>query len=58
MPNRDGTGPINGLGKGLGPCGNGMRRGFGCRWSNISKEEEKKMLENQKEAIEKRLKEL
>ena len=58
MPNRDGTGPSNGAGRGLGPCGKGMRRGLGCRWNNLSKEEEKKMLENQKEAIEKRLKEL
>lgn len=61
MPNRDGTGP-RGMGqltgRGLGPCGGGMRRGFGCRWNNLTREEEKKMLELEKEAIEKRLKEL
>lgn len=61
MPRQDGTGP-NGqgsmTGRGLGPCGRGMRRGFGrgmgwrCggRYSynepvNLTKTEEKKILE-------------
>lgn len=61
MPRQDGTGP-NGqramTGRGLGPCGRGMRRGFGrgmgwrC-WGrfqynepvNLTKTEEKKILE-------------
>ena len=60
MPNKDGTGP-QGMGamtgRGLGPCGNGMRRryckgfgrGFGFRTGYapviLTKEEEKKILE-------------
>jgi hypothetical protein len=58
-------------GRGLGPCGQGFARGFGygrgrgfgrgfgwgCRWEP-TKEEEKKILEAEKEEIEKRLKEL
>ncbi|MBU4368989.1 DUF5320 family protein, partial [Patescibacteria group bacterium] len=34
MPKLDGTGPMGqgaGTGRGLGPCGGGMRRGWGCR---------------------------
>ena len=33
MPNRDKTGPMGqgpSTGRGLGPCGGGVRRGFGC----------------------------
>ncbi len=61
MPRQDGTGP-NGqgamTGRGLGPCGGGMRRGFGrgMGWRfwgrsqyskpvNLTKTEEKKILE-------------
>lgn len=82
MPNRDKTGPSGQgplTGRGMGPCGGGLRRGMGrgfgrfmglrCRyWSNpveLTKEDEKKMLEQElkdiesdKEAITKRLKEL
>ena len=77
MPNFDGTGP-QGLGpmtgRGLGPCGGGMRRGFGRGFGfrrvfttpvTLSKEEEKKILEAElkdieaeEEAIQKRLKEI
>ena len=75
MPYRDGTGPFgNGplTGRGLGPCGRGMRRGygrgFGARYANpitLTKEEQKKVLEEmlkdleeEKKDIEARLKEL
>ncbi len=77
MSGQDGTGPL-GLGpltgRGLGPCGCGMRRGFGgCygrgfgfrRQLTLTKEEEKKILEAElkeidleKQEIEKRLKEM
>jgi len=81
MPNNDGTGP-QGMGamtgRGLGPCGNGMRRGcgggfgrgmgFGRRFATpvtLTKDEEKKILEAdlkdievEKEAIQRRLKEM
>ena len=77
MPGQDGTGP-SGLGpltgRGLGPCGCGMRRGFGRgygrgfgfrRQVTLTKEEEKKILEAElkeidleKQEIEKRLKEI
>ena len=85
MPRQDGTGP-NGqgpmTGRGIGPCGGGLRRGFGrglgrgfgwrCQWKfpyaepvNLTKEEEKKILEAElkeidleKQDIEKRLKEI
>jgi len=77
MPGQDGTGPQGQgpmTGRGLGPCGWGMRRGFGrgfgwrC-WGaapmTFTKEEEKKILEAElkeieleKREIEKRLKEL
>ena len=71
MPYQDGTGPL-GLGRltgrGLGPCGRGFRRGFGRRFRepiNLSKEEEKKILEAElneieleKKEIEKKLKEI
>jgi len=75
MPGQDGTGPL-GLGpltgRGLGPCGCGMRRGFGRgygrgfgfrRQVTLTKEEEKKILEAElkeidleKQEIEKRIK--
>ena len=81
MPNFDGTGP-QGMGamtgRGLGPCGGGMRRGCGrgfgrgFGWKRgfatpvtLTKEEEKKILEAdlkdievEKEAIQRRLKEM
>lgn len=71
----DGTGP-QGLGpmtgRGLGPCGCGMRRGFGRGYGrrfgfsvNLTDKEEKKILEEElkeidleKQAIEKRIKEI
>jgi len=78
MPNMNGTGP-QGMGamtgRGLGPCGAGMRRGLGRGFGRsrcparaivgFSKDEEKKILEAdlkdveaEKEAIQKRLKEI
>jgi hypothetical protein len=76
MPGQDGTGPM-GLGpltgRGMGPCGGGMRRGFGRRFGRgtgfkprvaLTKDDEKKILEAElreieaeKQEIEKRLKE-
>ncbi|PIU62721.1 hypothetical protein COX58_00230 [archaeon CG_4_10_14_0_2_um_filter_Archaea_38_6] len=62
MPNKDGTGPLGMgrvTGRGLGPCGRGMKRGFGrCLAGTLTKDEEKKILENEKEEINKRLEEL
>jgi len=77
MPRQDGTGPLGQgavTGRGLGPCGSGMRRGFGrgCgrgfgfrRPITLTKEEEKKILEAElkevdleKQEIEKRLNEI
>ncbi|MFH1432718.1 MAG: DUF5320 domain-containing protein [archaeon] len=75
MPNRDGTGPVGQgslAGRGLGPCGGGMRRGFGrglgLRYNRpvtLTEAEEKKILEaelkeieTEKQAIENRLKEI
>lgn len=56
MPNRDGTGPegkepktgrqmgnctgAKPVGRGLGPCGRGMQRGLGRRFSNKAKSED------------------
>lgn len=81
MPNMDRTGP-QGMGaltgRGLGPCGGGMRRGFDrgfgkgfgfrARYATpvtLTKAEEKKILEEdlkdveaEKEAIQRRLKEM
>jgi len=77
MPGQDRTGP-QGLGpltgRGLGPCGCGMRRGFGRGLgfrgvyaipATLTKEDEKKILEAElkeveldKQEIEKRIKEL
>jgi hypothetical protein len=77
MPGQDGTGPLGQgplTGRGLGPCGCGMRRGFGRGYGRgfgfrrqvaLTKEEEKKILEaelkeieTEKQTIEKRLKEM
>ena len=68
MPGQDGTGPQGQgpmTGRGLGPCGRGLGRGrgFGRRFlatapMNLSEAEEKKILEAEKQDIEKRLKEL
>jgi hypothetical protein len=72
MANRDGTGP-NGMGpltgRGMGPCGSGFRRGFGRGFNRgydrrymepmtLTKEEQIKILEAEKQEIEKQLKEL
>lgn len=79
MPSFDGTGPLGQgplTGRGLGPCGCGMRRGFGRGFGRVlglryakpvalTEAEEKKILEAElkeieaeKQAIEKRLKEM
>jgi len=75
MPGQDRTGP-SGLGtltgRGLGPCGCGMRRGFGrgfglrnTRPVTLTKDEQRKILEAElkemdleKQEIERRLKEM
>ena len=73
MPGFDGTGPLGYgslTGRGFGPCGCGMRRGYGRgfgfrRQVTLTKEEERKILEAElkeveleKQEIEKRLKEI
>lgn len=77
MPYQDGTGPLGigpMTGRGLGPCGCGMRRGFrgGSRWRQtlatpvtLSKDDQKKILESElkelkieRQAIENKLKDL
>lgn len=81
MPGQDKTGPTGMgplTGRGLGPCGSGLKRGYGCGFrrgmgrrfrffqeSELSKEDEKKILEAdlteieaEKKEIEKRLSEL
>ena len=72
MPYQDGTGPLGRgplTGRGLGPCGKGFRRGFGRGFRrepiNLSKQEERKILEAElkeidleKKEIEKKLKEV
>ena len=65
MPNQDRTGPLGQgplTGRGLGPCGRGLRRGFGrgfgFRNVVLTESDEKKILESEKREIEKRLKEL
>ena len=77
MPGFDGTGPAGQgtmTGRGLGPCGCGMRRGFGRGFGRglgyrrqvaLTKDEEKKILEAElkelnleKQDIEKRMKEI
>jgi hypothetical protein len=59
MPTRDGTGPLGCgplTGRGMGPCGYGLRRGFGrFRYNKsltLSAEEEKKILEAELREIE------
>ena len=68
MPRYDGTGPLGfgpGTGWGMGPCGLGMDwrrgfgRGFGRFWrfgSQITKKEEKEMLEEEINDLEDELK--
>ena len=73
MPGFDGTGPSGQgalTGRGLGPCGRGIRRGFRGYWGRrspvtLSKEDRKKILEAEleqldaeKEQIKKTLEEL
>jgi hypothetical protein len=73
MPGRNGTGPMgmgSRTGSEMGPCGRGMRRGFGRRFwytqpSILPKKEEKQMLEEELkilkediETVQKRIKEL
>ena len=74
MPGEDGTGPLGEgpmTGRGLGPCGRGLAKrkglgrglgrgfGFATRESiELSKEEQKKILEEEKAAIEKKISEL
>jgi len=70
MPGMDKTGPLGagpGTGRGRGPCGRGLARGrgfgrgLGFCWNEpveLSKEEQKKILEAEKAAIEKRLEEM
>ncbi|MDD2697124.1 MAG: DUF5320 domain-containing protein [Candidatus Pacebacteria bacterium] len=64
MPRYNGTGPWGagpGTGWGMGPCGAGMgfRRGFGRFWrfgSQITKKEEKEVLDEEVEILEEELK--
>jgi hypothetical protein len=75
MPYQDGSGPLGFgplTGRGFGPCGRGLKRGFGRGFGfryrepvNLTKEEERKILEaelkeieSEKKEIEKALKEL
>ena len=64
MPGFDRTGPTGRgpmTGRGMGPCGGGMARGFRrgfVRPVELSKEEQVKILEAEKDQIEKELKEL
>lgn len=70
MGNCEGATPIVGRGRGFGPCGCGMRRGFGRGYGfrgpiSLTDDQEKKILEAElqemdleKQEIEKRLKEL
>ena len=71
MPNRDKTGPMGqgpSTGRGLGPCGGGVRRGFGCAqgfgrglgryfgWNQPQTEDEiKESLVNYRKALEEEL---
>ena len=66
MPNRDGTGPMGQgpmTGRGLGPCGGGMHRGFGRGFGRglcwryvqpaaLTEADEKKILEAELKEIE------
>ena len=67
MPGFDGTGPRGfgpGTGRGLGPCGRGYRWGFGrgYRWGYparpLTKEEQKKILQEEIDYLKKQLEEL
>ena len=64
MPGYDGTGPQgygSKTGRGFGPCRRGLRRGPGYAGMvpvALSKEEQRKILEAEKQEIEKKLKEL
>jgi len=65
MPRSDGTGPLGqgaGTGRGLGPCGAGLRRGWGCRGGCgpgfgrfISPKNELAALENEEKMLEEEL---
>ncbi len=59
MPQLDKTGPMGegpGTGRGMGPCGAGMRRGWGCgRRRFISPKNELSALEEEEKALEKEL---
>lgn len=67
MPRLDGTGPMGygpRTGRGFGPCGGGMRRGFGC-WGGygygrrfISPKNELAALEDEEKMLEKELAEI
>ncbi len=57
MGNCEGAEPIYGRGMGRG-FGRGIGRGFRNRRYNLSSEDERKYLESEKTAIEKRLKDL
>ncbi len=64
MPRFNGMGPLGfgpGTGRGMGPCGagTGWQRGFGRFWrfgSQITKKEEKEMLDEEAKALEEDLK--
>ena len=70
MPGGDGTGPMGQgplTGRGMGPCGRGLRRGFGRGFGfsraygtpvEFSKDEKIKILEADKAEIEAELKEI
>lgn len=66
MPNYDGSGPIagsrntlRGMGRGMGPCSKGFRKGFGCNgFLNrrfVSSKEEAGYLKEEKDLLEKDL---
>jgi len=66
MPNYDGNGPVagsrnalQGMGRGMGPCSQGFRKGFGCnRFFNrrfVSAKEETEYLKEEKDLLEKDL---
>jgi hypothetical protein len=60
MPRYDGTGPFGAgplTGRGLGPCGGGYGRGYGCYGRKFyTKTEEKDLLEDSVQALEEDLK--
>ena len=71
MPNQDQTGPLGQgqlTGRGLGPCGRGLRQGFNRGFRQrviLTQDQEKKILEEElkemeldKKEIEKRLKDI